>query len=277
MAEFGKAPLFSMTTATLPPQSFHYNASIAEWVPAAIFGAVASLSVFILSATYSPLLEAYRKLPPMKKTEWDNRMFSTTHSLFVTFAAISFFRSSLFLEPSLAKDDLVILRATPFTFAAFGLSLGYFLLDIAMMTFYYPALGGAEYLVHHVAAALAILTALVTGNGHVFIMIVFVTEMTTPFVNLRWYLSNSGLRQSVWYTINGVLLFVGWLTARVLVFLYLFWYMYDHRDELHVFTPTQKAALFGLPPIFFVLNLYWFLRILVGMLKLVFGPKAKRA
>uniref|UniRef100_A0A1J3EA97 Uncharacterized protein n=1 Tax=Noccaea caerulescens TaxID=107243 RepID=A0A1J3EA97_NOCCA len=42
---------------------------------------------------------------------------------------------------------------------------------------------------------------------------VLISEMTTPEINLRWYLDISGLKQSKSYLINGVAIFLAWLVS----------------------------------------------------------------
>jgi TLC domain len=49
-------------------------------------------------------------------------------------------------------------------------------------------MGGPEMIAHHVAALLSIYFALSLGEGHAYTLALLATEMTTPFVNMRWIL-----------------------------------------------------------------------------------------
>jgi hypothetical protein len=57
-------------------------------------------------------------------------------------------------------------------------------------------------------------------------------QIYTPEINLRWYLDTSGLKKSKVYVMNGVALFLVWLVARVILFIYLFIHIYIHYDEV---------------------------------------------
>ncbi|GFY99471.1 TRAM, LAG1 and CLN8 (TLC) lipid-sensing domain containing protein [Actinidia rufa] len=95
------------------------------------------------------------------------------------------------------------------------ISIGYFLSDLAMIFWTFPALGGMEYVLHHGLSMFSIFLSLVSGQGQVYILMVLFTESTTPFVNLRWYLDIAGQKNSKLYVCNGVALFFGWLAVDV--------------------------------------------------------------
>jgi len=80
----------------------------------------------------------------------------------------------------------------------------------------------------------AIGLALLSGKAHMYILMVLFTEVTTPFVNLRWYLDVSGQKNCNLYLYNGVALFVGWLVARIILFVYLFTHLYFRYDQVYV-------------------------------------------
>ena len=41
-------------------------------------------------------------------------------------------------------------------------------------------------LIHHIAAFLSVALASVTGQAHLYTLLLLSTELTTPFVNARW-------------------------------------------------------------------------------------------
>ena len=49
-------------------------------------------------------------------------------------------------------------------------------------------MGGPEMLTHHIAAFLSVALASFTGQAHLYTLLLLSTELTTPFVNARWYL-----------------------------------------------------------------------------------------
>ncbi|CAL4908774.1 unnamed protein product [Urochloa decumbens] len=144
---------------------------------------------------------------------------------------------------------------------------GYFLTDLAMILWYFPRLGGKEYLLHHGLSIYAISLALLSGKGHFYILMVLFTEATTPFVNLRWYLDLAGRKGSKLYLYNGLALFVGWLVARIILFVYFFAHMYFHFDQVRSVFPLGFYSILTVPPVLSLMNLLWFLKICKGMVK----------
>lgn len=90
--------------------------------------------------------------------------------------------------------------------------MGYFLTDLAMILWFYPSLGGTEYvsacrfpsilfrlglvidicfflvqLVHHLLSLVALSYAMLTGEAQFYVFLVLLSEATTPGINLRWY------------------------------------------------------------------------------------------
>ena len=54
----------------------------------------------------------------------------------------------------------------------------------------FPAIqmGGPEMLTHHIAAFLSVALASYTGQAHLYTLLLLSTELTTPFVNGRWFI-----------------------------------------------------------------------------------------
>ncbi|MBA0574960.1 hypothetical protein Golob_024852 [Gossypium lobatum] len=73
---------------------------------------------------------------------------------------------------------------------------------------------------------------MLTGEGQLYTFMVLISETTTPGINLRWYLDTVGMKRSKAYLVNGVVIFVAWFVARVLLFMYLFYHIYLHYDQL---------------------------------------------
>lgn len=205
-------------------------------------------------------------LSTMQKVEWNNRGFSTFHALVA--AAVSFYLvmiSDLFNED--VHNGTIIDIKSWLSDSMFGVSIGYFMTDLAMILWYFPSLGGKEYILHHGLSMYAIGLALLSGQAHMYILMVLFTEVTTPFVNLRWYLDVAGQKTSNLYLYNGVALFVGWLIARIILFIFLFTHMYFHFDQAKSMFPLGFYSLLTVPPAVAAMNVIWFSKILKGMVK----------
>ncbi|KAG6383298.1 hypothetical protein SASPL_156957 [Salvia splendens] len=109
----------------------------------------------------------YNALTKIQRMDWNNRAISTLHAL----------------------------------------SVGYFLSDLGMICWQYPSLGGPEYVLHHSLSAIAVAYAMYMGEGQLYTYMVLISEITTPCINMRWYLDVSGLKNSIAYLINGVIIF----------------------------------------------------------------------
>ncbi|XP_052736750.1 uncharacterized protein LOC108337122 isoform X4 [Vigna angularis] len=180
------------------------------WLTSIFSGIIFCLIAYTSTAVLSSLLiKGYGKLSSAEKIEWNNRGFSTFHALFVSSASFYLiFLSDVFNANS---QEVVINKSSRLSDTVLGISIGYFLTDLAMILWNFPALGGLEYVLHHGLSIGSITLSLLSGQVHIYILMVLFSESTTPFVNLRWYLDIAGLKSSKLYIWNGISLFLGWL------------------------------------------------------------------
>ncbi|KVH94150.1 TRAM/LAG1/CLN8 homology domain-containing protein [Cynara cardunculus var. scolymus] len=215
----------------------------------------------------TPLVfKGFIKLSNAHKLEWKNRGFSTFHALFVVVASFYFLLiSDLFDEH--VNDGLIIKRRSTLSDTILGMSSGYFLSDMAMIIWTYPTLGGLEYVLHHGLSMFAITQSVLSGEAEMYIFMVLFTESTTPFVNIRWYLDVAGMKASKLYLWNGIAMFLGWLVARILLFGFFFYHIYNHIDEVRQVHTAAFYSLHIIPPVLAVMNLFWFFKIAKGMVR----------
>nr|KJB69043.1 hypothetical protein B456_011G050300 [Gossypium raimondii] len=146
-------------------------------------------------------------------------------------------------------------------------SVGYFVSDLAMILWLYPSLGGIEYVIHHSLSGIAVAYSMFTGEAQLYTYMVLISEVTTPEINIRWYLDTAGMKRSTAYLINGIVIFLAWLVARVLLFGYMFYHVYLHYTQvikMHIF---GYILVFGVPAVLATMNLMWFGKIIKGVLK----------
>ncbi|XP_019419997.1 PREDICTED: transmembrane protein 56-B [Lupinus angustifolius] len=246
-----------------------------QWLASVFTGIIFCVVVYRLTAIFSSLLFAgYSKLTNTQKIEWNNRGFSTFHALFASFASLYLLIfSNIFKEES--HEELVINRSSTLSDSVLAISTGYFLADVAMILWNFPALGGLEYVLHHGLSMLSLIQSLLSGQGQIYILMVLFTESTTPFVNLRWHLDVAGRKSSKLYIWNGIALFFGWLVARIILFMFFFIHMWSHFDEVKKIFPLGFYTLLVVPPILSIMNIFWFWKIAKGMVKTL--SKAKHS
>ncbi|PHU25729.1 hypothetical protein BC332_04061 [Capsicum chinense] len=155
----------------------------------------------------------YTTLTKIQRIEWNNRGMSTVHAIFISVVSMYFaFWSNLFSDRN--HDGLLITRSSPLSTFTLGVSAGYFLSDLGMICWFYPSLGGVEYVsiyfqveetlfnidlyvvcqiltvefqvVHHSLSAIAVAYSMYTGEGQLYTFMVLISEVTTPEINMRW-------------------------------------------------------------------------------------------
>lgn len=211
-------------------------------------------------------LKGYNNLTKLEKIEWNNRGFSTIHAVIVATTSLYLLVfSDLFKNDS--KSELVVNRKSLLSDATLGISLGYFLSDLAKILWHFPSLGGKEFVLHHGLSMYSIFLSLISGKAHIYILMVLFSEATTPFVNFRWYLEIAGKKSSNLYIYNGMALFFGWMVARIFLFIYMFMHMYLHFDQVKTIFPLGLYSILTISPVMALLNLFWFSKILKGMMK----------
>ncbi|KAM0833310.1 hypothetical protein ACQ4PT_064347 [Festuca glaucescens] len=184
--------------------------------------------------------KSYASLTKAQKLEWNNRGISTVHAIFITYMSVYLvFFSHLFSDQ---LDGPITSRNSNLSNFTLGVSVGYFITDIAMIFWVYPSLGGMEYVLHHILSLVSIVYSTYSGEGQLYTYMVLISEATTPGINLRWFLDTAGLKKSKAYLVNGVWMVVAWLVARILLFIYLFYHIYFHYDQvLHSSGSTVNA------------------------------------
>lgn len=223
---------------------------------------------------------SYRGLSKESQRDWDSRASSSLHAVVITALA-----AWIILFTDLYKDDNgsgapAMLRVSPLTNAALGVSLGYFVLDLAMMLVYYPQMGGAEMVAHHVASLLSVLRALMAQYAHLYTLAMLSTEVTTPFINARWQMDRCGLRAHPAYLANGLVVMCLWAINRIAMFAPFFLHGWRHRDEILPMPWYDKVLLVGVPLMLLGLNCFWFrkmLRVVVKTARVVREKQAKEA
>ncbi|KAK1384777.1 transmembrane protein 56-like [Heracleum sosnowskyi] len=215
----------------------------------------------LVSTSY---FRTYASLTKIQRIEWNNRGMSTVHAIFIATMSLYFvFWSDLYSDHHLAGT--ITFRSSPLSSFALGLSVGYFVSDLAMICWLYPSLGGIEYVIHHSLSGIAVAYSVFTGEGQLYTFMVLISEVTTPEINMRWFLDTAGLKRSNAYLINGVVIFFAWLVARILLFVYLFYHVYLHYDQVMEMHIVGYLLIFLVPSALGIMNLMWFGKIIKGL------------
>ncbi|XP_050382354.1 uncharacterized protein LOC126799236 [Argentina anserina] len=235
-----------------------------------LFGILACKLVYHVNHLFSAAyFKGYSGLSRMKRIEWNNRAISTLHAIFITAMSLYLvFWSNLYSDyADNQHKPIVTFQSSLLSTFVLGVSVGYFLSDLGMIIWFYPALGGLEYVIHHLLSITSVAYAMLTGEGQLYTYMVLISETTTPGINLRWYLDTAGMKRTKTYMINGVVIFIAWLVARILLFMFLFYHIYLHYEQVKQMHAVGQFLAFGVPPMLAVMNLMWFWKILRGLKK----------
>ncbi|ESR61980.1 hypothetical protein CICLE_v10016228mg [Citrus x clementina] len=210
--------------------------------------------------------KAYNGLTKIQRMEWNNRGISTVHAIFITALSLYYvFWSDLFSDQQ--HTGPITFRSSWLSNFGLGVSVGYFLADLGMIFWLYPSLGGMEYVVHHSLSGIAVAYSMFSGEGQLYTYMVLISEVTTPEINMRWFLDTAGMKRSTAYLVNGVIIFFTWLIARILLFVYMFYHVYLHYDQVVEMHAIGYLLVFVVPFVLAIMNVMWFGKILKGLKK----------
>lgn len=289
----GLPPAAAAPNNGLPPllPDDPFLAAAAQWCA---LGAGLYALLFFLSSRLSPRLfsRAFSALPAGDRADWHSRVPSTVHAVAsVAWAGALIFGGAFsggsggeagqqqqqqqqqerFGGPTAGAEPegWPSLRACTASFAALGLSAGYFSADAAAMALF-PAIGSAPIYAHHAVALASLAAAALARGAHAPVLAVLASEATTPFVNARFWLDRCGHRKGFLYAANGLALALAWFACREVAFVgYAVWMRRAWPGVVEAGLPAYaRAMLCGVPALLTVLNTLWFFKILRGARKL---------
>ena len=230
---------------------------------------------FLCHLVFSPLLlsriREYRTLPESKKLYLITLLASTVHAVFASIV-------TGFIITTGWLGDVRVYSKSQLGFTTMQVSFGYFVADL-LFCLYFPRLRNElGSMAHHVAGIIGIgLGLYCQGKFMYFIVYRFISECSTPFVNLRFVLHFLNHRSGFWYYFASIGMVITFFLCRILAFP---WHWYELLlgladpasslvpPHLRVWTCINYAA-------FDVLNVYWFYRMMIGLLKLYDSYKNK--
>ncbi|XP_033641280.1 TLC domain-containing protein 5-like [Asterias rubens] len=98
--------------------------------------------------------------------------------------------------------------------------LGYFLYDICWCVWFFNAQDSEAVimLVHHLITIIGILAALIYGHSGTEVgATIFGAELSNPFLQIRWFMRESGLKETIPYEINDLLFVLSFTICRIVI------------------------------------------------------------
>ncbi|CAL9170682.1 unnamed protein product [Musa hybrid cultivar] len=255
----------SSSSSPLPPKTSLEPAPLRDF-PESGYGTKVLQAYDFTQFISSFYFKGYSSLTKIQRIDWNNRGMSSIHAIFVTIMSIYLvFCSDLFSDNTINLP--ITFRSSSLSTFGLGVSVGYFLADLAMIAWSYPSLGGMEYVLHHTLSVIAVAYTMLSGEGQFYTYLVLISEITTPGINLRWFLDTAGMKRSQAYLVNGAMVFLAWLVARILLFIYLFYHIFLHYDQVRQMRSFGYLLIFVVPSALAIMNIIWFGKILKGLRK----------
>ena len=219
-----------------------------------------------LSAYFIP---AYRHLNKNNRLRWNSTVVSQCFAMSISCVTVYGFVSSdeLYLDPIWGTSSADSVE--------FGLAVGYMIEDIVIMLLEPSALHELQYMCHHVAVLLGVISVGATGSCTFFVFHRFLHELSNIFLNfLKFFNFIRVEKKSPLYLVNGILFTVMFFFCRIAImpwfwnqFYYGFW-GYIVQPPIFMFYTIGGVCLF-----LDVMNSYWFYLIVKGLLKVLRGEE----
>lgn len=230
--------------------------------------------MFVLA---SPLLTAlfcqgYGNVVPAKHTEWNSRLVSTVHALIVgTFCLyILWFDDAVNKDPVWGEPGLVKLNV--------AITCGYLVYDLLLLARYWKTMGDGFFVCHHIAALYAYGFVLSRGVLPYFANFRLLSELSTPFVNQRWFFEALSVpRSDRRVVLNGIAMSVVFFAVRIAVIPTYYWRVISTlgTPAFERLGPGPQVAWILSSVSLDVLNAIWMYRIARGCYRVVTGSGRK--
>ena len=243
-----------------------------------------SIMVFTLVSFYilSPVLskkffQQYNSFTEDKKIYWNTLPGSTIHSIVLCTVVVT-----TFLYGSILSDD-VVQSKSKLGFLALQISAGYFVGDFIAILSHKYLRSDTKIVLHHITSFTAVFLGLAfQGRWLILILLHLFSELSTPFVNLRWVLSETKTPKNSWiFIFDAFGVTITFFISRIFALPVLVYTMYlcmirelDPSLDYHV-PFSIKAFAVVLTFILHCLNLFWAYKIARGCIKFVKALKHK--
>ncbi|XP_066564092.1 TLC domain-containing protein 4-B [Amia ocellicauda] len=158
------------------------------------------------------LCPSFKRVPDSKHTEWNSRLVSTVHALVVGLLClyILWFDDAVNEDPVWGDPKLVKLNV--------AITCGYLLYDLLLLACNWSAIGDSFFVCHHLAALYAYGYVLSRGLLPYFANFRLLSELSTPFVNQRWFFNALSYPRSDWRVVlNGMAMSAVFFVVRIAV------------------------------------------------------------
>ncbi|KAI9599104.1 TLC domain-containing protein [Syncephalis fuscata] len=214
------------------------------------------------STKISPLLapKTYPQLSRIRRINWDIHVVSMVHCVSVLYMAFQ-----IYGLPTLQADKLF--GYDTYAGNVYAYTCGYFLWD-GLTSLRYVRHFGVSFMLHGIVC---FSRPFLNYFGAIFLMF----ELSTPFLNIHWFMDKTGMTGTIWQAINGAILLAAFFVARIVFGIFssfeFFSEIYNARGQVqpHFVTIYSVANV-----CMNLLNLYWFRAMVTTVLRRFQKPAA---
>ncbi|RIB03284.1 DUF887 family protein [Gigaspora rosea] len=238
---------------SLPKLAYHWHVIV--------LSSLGCSATLISSRLISPILfsKTYNNLQRLKRLSWDIHWVSMVHCLTVIFLSFP-----IFYQEELQKDK--IFGYTAYAGNVYSIACGYFLWD-AILSLYYVKEFGFGFALHGISCFSVFIFAFrpfLNYYGSVFLMY----EISTPFLNMHWFMDKLGLSDTLPHKINGICLLTSFFLARIVYGFYMSCQVYFAVMPVISQIPTFLCILYGTANVMLnCLNVYWFVKMITYVIR----------
>jgi len=240
-----------------------------EWVnvehylrnnPACWVAFIAGAALYYLSLLVFRAFPFFRKLSKDDQVEWASRVVSTMHAVVVTYGGLKILASPVYDKfPYTAWSDEGGIYA--------NILLGYLSYDL-VLCLAYDNLRTPSAIIHHLLGLFYYTVVCTTHHAQYLAMLWLASELTTPLVNMRWFLMVLKQSHTTFYAANGLLMTFAFLAWRVLYlpanYLYTLYYF---SDQVKLTSPIVQPLVPVSMPSITLLNMYWTFLMIRGLVR----------
>jgi hypothetical protein len=219
--------------------------------------------------------DSYGNLKREDQVEWNSRAVSNVHALIAVVGSLYV----LFWSESADEyiDEIDVNYGCTMGAYCLTLSMGYFIYDTILVLLHYKQLGGTGVMFHHISAIIAVGINNVYRKFMLFPLIFAVTEITTPFVNQRYFLDKADMKSRKRYTVNGLLMWLGFVVVRCSMIPISIYILYVQSEAMVKGMPLfVRIAVYAQIVNLSTLNSYWTYKITQGLIKALKSASKKR-
>lgn len=196
-----------------------------------------------------------------RSSDWNSRIFAISHAVFIT--GLSYWCA---FQTGPWPFDTLGFPNTSLQTLVLVISIGYFLFDFIWCV--YMGTEGLIMLMHHLISILSMVYGLYTRHsGAEIIATIFGSELTNPFLQLRWFLRETNNYQTTFAYINDIIFMALFFYLRIGVGSCLLYYMVFAEKP----TVLIKVAGAGM----YLVGVIWSLMIIRFARYRFFGSKKK--